>query len=324
MVAGDKPQEILLTGEFPGIEYLPLPGYGVKYGSTGRKTVLQLLLQAPGILKSVKKETEWLSSAIKQYSINAVISDNRFGLYNHRVPSVFITHQLSIVSPFGKFSEPWLQQKNYSFINKFTECWVPDVQNENNLAGRLSHPKKLPVTPVKYIGPLSRFSFEDMPEENRLLVILSGPEPQRTVFENIILKELENFNGTATMVRGLPESSSLIPSTSRLTFHNHLRAKELELEIKKSHLIISRCGYSTVMDMAAMKKKCVLVPTPGQTEQRYLSKHLSKRGLAIYMDQKEFSLKTALQKANNFDTQFSAYGTSELLENAIDDFLNRL
>jgi len=324
ILAGDKAQEVLLTTEFPGIPFLPLKGYNIKYGTSGKKTVLQLLWQAPGILKSAKKENEWLGSVIKKYSIDAVLSDNRFGLYSSQIPSVFITHQLYIASPLGAITAQWVQKRNYSFINKFSECWVPDFPEANSLAGKLSHPEKKPSIPVKYIGPLSRFRFENNQQQNGLLVILSGPEPQRSIFETIILRELENYNGKATVIRGLPGAGSFIPSVPNVTFYNHLPAKEMEREINKSSMVIGRCGYSTVMDMAVLKKSCVLVPTPGQTEQLYLARHLTENNIAACIHQENFSLRKAIELAHQFSGNFAVRDTSAVLDNAVDSFLSAI
>lgn len=302
-LAGEGQQEILLSKEFPGLNFLPLKGYRVSYASSGM--TLKMLAQVPKILTAIKSENKWLDEQVNKYGFDAVISDNRYGLYHKKIHSVFITHQLCIKSPLGKWSEPLLQQWNYKFINRFSECWVPDEAGENNLAGELSHPEILPSIPVKYIGPLSRFEKKTGDEiKNHLLIILSGPEPQRSLFEDRIVDEIAHYNGSATIVRGLPAANTILPSTNTIRVYNHLTADLLNDEMAKAEFIISRCGYSTVMDIAAMKKKSILVPTPGQTEQEYLARHLMKKQFAFCISQKEFSLIPAIEKANAFQYKF--------------------
>lgn len=315
-LAGEGQQEVLLRKEFPGLPFLPLKGYRVSYAASGIPG--KILLQVPKILRAIKEENKWLDVQVNKYGFDFVIADNRYGLHHKNVHSIFITHQLCIKSPFGKWSEKLLQQWNYKLINRFNECWVPDLpagtaseESENNLAGDLSHPEILPALPVKYIGPLSRFSsFAPLGErgnKDHLLIIISGPEPQRSLFENIIVNQIAHYPGTATVVRGLPSAKSIIPSTNSIQFYNHLTAELMNEEMAKAEFVISRCGYSTVMDIAAMKKKSILIPTPGQTEQEYIAAHLIKKRFACCISQKEFSLQQSIEMAKTYQYLFCEY-----------------
>ena len=260
-----------------------------------------MIQQAPRLQRIVKDENRWLKKAVDEYKFDAVISDNRYGLYHAHIPCIFITHQLLIKNSLAKWIERILQKINYSFINRFTECWVPDAEGENNLAGKLSHPGKKPAVPVRYTGLLSRLEKKEITEiKNHLLVILSGPEPQRTILEEKIIEDISHYNGTATIVRGLPGSPVLIPSTNMIKFYNHLPATDLNDEMEKAEYIISRSGYSTIMDIAALQKQSILIPTAGQTEQEYLAAYLSEKNLALCFTQKDFSLTTALSKAEQY------------------------
>jgi len=293
-------QEILLKKEFPGIPFLFLRGYRVTYGpATG--LLRSVLWQIPRILRCIREEHEWLQQAVKTYQFSAVIADNRYGLYHSNIPSVFITHQLCIKSPFGKWSERILQKKNYGFVNRFSECWIPDEENENGLAGQLSHPSSLPSIPVHYLGVLSRLKKLEIEEKKRhLFISLSGPEPQRSSFEEKIIHAIAHYNGTATIVRGLPGEKALIPSTNDIYFYNHLPSDELNKEMQKAEFVISRSGYTTVMDIATLEKKSILIATPGQTEQEYLAKYLTEKKIAISISQKDFEIHEAIQKAAAF------------------------
>ena len=302
-LAGEGAQEKLLREEFPSLAFLPLKGYRIKYAKNGLTG--KILLQIPSILNSIKEENKWLKEQLGKFGFEGVISDNRYGLYHEKIFSVFITHQLYIKSSLGKWSEKILQQWNYKFINRFHECWVPDEEGENNLAGELSHPAKLPKVPVKYIGALSRLSssspLKDEAIKGHLLIILSGPEPQRTILENKVVDQIVNYPATATIVRGLPGEKDIIPSTNTIHFYNHLSSEELNNEAMKAEFIISRSGYSTVMDIAALRKKSILIPTPGQTEQEYLGDHLMKKQFSFCLDQNSFSLLKNVEEARNFE-----------------------
>ena len=299
-LAGEGAQEKLLREEFPLLPFLPLKGYQIKYSKNG--LAAKLIIQIPSILRSIREENRWLKEQIKIHGFEAVISDNRYGLYSENVFSVFITHQLRIKSSLGKMSENFLQKWNYKLINKFNECWIPDREGENNLAGELSHPSKLPSIPVKYIGSQSRFNNLNIEvDKDHILIILSGPEPQRTIFENKIIEEIVNYPGTATIVRGLPGEKNIVPSTNTIHFYNHLITEDMNIEMMKAEFIIGRSGYSTIMDIAALDKRSILVPTPGQTEQEYLANHLMEQRLAYCVGQKKFSLSKVISEARRFD-----------------------
>jgi predicted glycosyltransferase len=301
IIAAEGPQKILLEEEFPGIEYLPLKGYYIKYSKTKSTFILNILWQIPKTLKAINFEKRWLRKIISSKAIDIVISDNRFGLHNNNIHSVLITHQLLIKS---HFLQSFLQKINYYFINKFDECWVPDFKEEPCLAGILSHPKKMPSTSVRYIGWLSRFQKREQKQETILLVLLSGPEPQRTILENKILEQLRSIKKPALLVRGLPASKAPMHINDNIKSVNHLPARELEKAIHSASFVIARSGYSTIMDLIKLKKKSILIPTPGQTEQEYLAQYLLEKKMIYSVSQESFHLHSALEAAYNFPYSF--------------------
>lgn len=322
-LAAEGAQEGLLRQEFPNLTLLELKGYRVKYGKSSGGLIRQLFFQLPGILRNIKEEHEWLKNAVTEYKFDAVISDNRFGFYHDQIPSIFITHQLSIRTPW-QWMERILQQRNYRYIQRFSECWVPDEEGVNNLAGKLSHPQFLPGIPVKYIGLLSRLKSLPHTDLNKhLFISLSGPEPQRSILENKIVKQISHYNGTATIVRGLPNGQTIIPSTNDIQFHNHLPASEYNLEIQKAEYVISRSGYSTVMDLAKVGKKAILIPTPGQTEQEYLAQYLEQKKFALTVKQEGFDLSQTLEKAEKFNYE-KMPTTDNHLSKVVSTFLTHL
>ena len=301
-LAGEGAQEILLKNEFPNLPFLPLKGYHVSFAGSKINLFQSVFFQIPRILQRIKEENTWLKKTLGEYKFAAIIADNRYGLYSSDVPSVFITHQLTIKTSFGKWAERFLQKINYRFVNRFSECWIPDEEQENGMAGDLSHPSLMPAIPVHYTGILSRLKKKNIEEKkNHLFISISGPEPQRTLFENKIIRDLTHYNGTACVVRGLPGTSALIPSTNGIRFYNHLTVEKYNEEMGMAEYVISRSGYSTVMDIVATGKKSILIPTPGQTEQEYLAKFLTQKKIALGIGQKNFSLADSLQMAFEFN-----------------------
>lgn len=300
IIATEGIQEKLLKTEFPHLEFVHLPGYHIHYTRIKRLFLLNIILQIPKILNAIKKERKWLFTIVKEKNIDGIIADNRYGFFHSSIPSVFITHQLHIKAPF-KWIEKIIQKINYRFIQKFNYCWVPDELGEINLAGVLSHPLLLPALPVEYLGGLSRLQTLKLVENRyNILIIISGPEPQRTLLENKMQYELQHFKGKVLLVRGLPGKVESEKSNGNVIIRNHLPANELAKAFNESELIISRSGYTTVMDIVKLKKKAVLIPTPGQTEQEYLAQHLQNQGWCVAVNQENFSLIEILQKVKEF------------------------
>lgn len=301
-IAADEKISALLKIEFPDIQFLTLPGYNVKYSKTRRTFTLKMCLEVPKIVKAILTEKRWLKRMIGQFGFDAVISDNRFGLSNSEIPCIYITHQLHIITGSNIIDES-ARIMNYYFLNKFSECWVPDDETDG-LAGKLSHPDVKPAIPVKYMGPLTRFKKLEVEKDIDVLVLLSGPEPQRTIFEKIILSQLKNDDRQFVIVRGLPgNDSNLLQASTNVLIHEHLPSAELNNTIQRSKLVLARCGYSTVMDLTILDQKAILVPTPGQTEQEYLAAILKQNKIFYTTEQEKFDLYNSLEHAMKFETR---------------------
>lgn len=286
----------LLKKEFPLSLFLSLPGYNIKYAQTKRKLKWKLFFQIPKIVLSIIRENLWLSNIIEQYGIGTVISDNRFGLFNTKITSIYITHQLEIKS--GNFIiDRILQRLHYFFINKFNFCWVPDCEFKG-LGGELSHPARLPNN-TKYIGPLSRFINHNKPKVYDIIIIISGPEPQRSIFENLIIKEAFNLPGKILLIRGTTNGRRL-KVFENCEIMDLVPGLELNTLIEMSSVVICRSGYTSVMDLSKLKKKAILIPTPGQTEQEYLAKYLMVNNYFLSIQQSDlFQLKNTLYLLNS-------------------------
>jgi uncharacterized protein (TIGR00661 family) len=297
-IIADKQSFSLLKKEFPDSVILRYKGYEIKYSRQKKRFVVKLILQVPRVLFRIWNEKKYLKKVIKTHKIDAVISDNRFGMHHKNIPSIYITHQLFIKTG-NRFTEYIAQKIHHYFIKKFDTCWVPDEEN-NGLAGELSHPKKLPPN-VVYLGPLSRFSnIQNEDDIYDLLVILSGPEPQRTIFEALVLAQMQDLEGSILLVRGLPDETTKPAGFKNVVIENHLTANEMNSVLSKSKLVVCRSGYTSVMDLSILGKKAILIPTPGQTEQEYLARYLSEKQYFLSESQENFSIKAAIEKAQSF------------------------
>jgi len=315
IIGADKRPMELLKKEFPSLEFVVMSGYDISYPKNG-SMVLKMATQIPKIIKGIKREHEQLKRIVAEKKIDAVISDNRFGLWSKNMPCVFITHQLMVKSPFG---EKWIHKLNADYISRYLECWIPDVKN--GLSGDLGSKFALPEN-AKFIGVLSRFDSQVTSEKKirELLVILSGPEPQRTLFETIILKQLSSLQLKTLIVQGVTEKNKRKRISENVEIVSYLTSDELQKETLSSEIILSRPGYSSIMDLAVLGKKAIFVPTPGQTEQEYLAEELMKKKIAYSVSQKKFDLDFALRESKNYSGFTEKYSGQEF-KKAVDDFI---
>ncbi|MGF1556578.1 glycosyltransferase [Paucihalobacter sp.] len=275
----------LLKQEFPKLDFVEMPSYHISYAKKAKNFKWSLIKGTPKMLKAIKTEKQFTKQLVKDFELCGIISDNRLGVYDKHISSVFITHQLNVLSGNTTKISSKLHQH---IIKKFNECWVPDQRNEPSLSGVLGHLDYFNPN-IKYLGPLSRFEPHDLDLTIDLLALLSGPEPQRTLLEVKLLRELQNYNGEVILVRGIVEEQQNVSKDGNITVYNFMASKELEKTINQSKLILSRSGYTTIMDLAKLNKKAFFIPTPGQFEQEYLAKKLESDGMVPYCNQDEFN-----------------------------------
>ena len=286
LLASDGVALALLREEFPQLPYKELPGYNISYSKKKHLFKAQMLLQSPRMLKAAKEERKLVEQWVDDGLVDGIISDNRLGVRSAAVYSVLITHQLEVLSG----STTGISSKLHKYIiKKFDACWVPDHKAKPNLSGRLGHPAKPPKN-TSYIGALSRFTKRDLPIKYDYLLLLSGPEPQRSLLEEILLEAFKDSDKRVLCVLGKPESSQERYTQGAVEVVTYMTSEELETAINASDVIISRSGYTTIMDLAALEKKALFIPTPGQCEQEYLAKKLSAQGLVPYVTQDRFTL----------------------------------
>jgi uncharacterized protein (TIGR00661 family) len=245
-----------------------------------------MLQRSPKMIKAIKAEHKIIASIIELHDIDGIISDNRLGVHSKNLPCVFITHQLQVLSGNTTWFSTKLHQK---IIKRFHECWVPDNLGELNLSGKLGH-SHMHEMPIKFIGPLSRFSKQKLPYKYDVMVLLSGPEPQRSFLEEVLVAEFKKFEGKVLFVQGVIEDICEISEENHITFYNFMTSSQLETAINESALVVSRSGYTTIMDLTKLSKKAFFIPTPGQFEQEYLARRLTKLGYAPSCDQDKFTI----------------------------------
>lgn len=277
VIGGEGESLTLLRKHFPKLAVLPLAPLDLRYGK-GKSQVLAMLRALPRILQSAVTDHRMLAEYLRYEKIDQVISDNRFGLYSEKVSCVYMTHQLVVPLPRAwRWLEPMVAAIHRHIIAHYAECWIPDLpaaDGRQGLAGRLSHPVRMPAN-AKYIGVLSRFADRTFAADARyqVVAVLSGLEPQRTMFEKEIISRYAETEQSVLIVRGKVHGPPTVVQHANVTIVPWLDDAHLAGYLLGADRIICRSGYSSVMDMYALHvmDKVEWHPTPGQPEQEYLA-----------------------------------------------------
>lgn len=278
--AGNEQQTRFMRREFDGLKTLDLEGYGVQLDAR-KSTYWQMFVQLGKIKRTIKREQLFVANTVQELKIDVVISDNRYGFFSTVVPSVFICHQLRLKLPF---MAGLVNRRLKGWIERFQCIWIPDRAN-NPLCGDLLLARF--KIPAHFIGLLCRFKPVSAERQYDLIGIVSGPEPERSRFA----RQLETY-----LIRQ-KQSAALVGHAGNvkgITYFLDPTTDELGALLAAGGLIVSRAGYTTIMEMTVLQKKAVLIPTPGQFEQQYLASTI-QQGQLRFVSEAEFLTETAAE-----------------------------
>jgi predicted glycosyltransferase len=283
VLASDGLAYHFLKKEFPHLSIYQLAPLHVVYAEKRQLQSFNMMKQIPKLYQFIKEDKIAIKKLSKQIQLDGIISDNRPGVYLDEIPSVYVNHQLNVKTGLSTQLSSALHQQQ---MKNFDAIWVPDVKDEPSLSGELGHlktSKKLP--PISYLGWLSRLNKEKSPIEYDYCAVISGPEPQRTLFENRIAQLFQNLSGKKICITG---NVGLAKASTSFEKRAMLNSTELNAVISASKIVICRSGYTSLMDLLKMQKPALLVPTPGQFEQEYLAKRMQQLKWFSVCNQDEF------------------------------------
>jgi hypothetical protein len=320
-----KEHQSLFRNELTDLIYIDFPGFKTGYSSFMPQYIF-LLLKTPLLFYNILVEHIKVKRIIKDHKIDIIISDNRFGLWNSKTRCVYVTHQLRIPLPDKLKHFEWIGILFHRFfVTKYSLCFVPDLPGDLNLSGRLTHGMKLPEN-TRFIGILSRFSGALNSGENKSgfphnTVILSGPEPQRGILRQKLIDVLNKRELPTVILEGKPGSPAEPSKSGNIISFNHLASDEMQDMIIGSTSIVTRSGYTSVMELISLNCSALLIPTPGQTEQEYLARYLSAKGWFSEVSQSMLNTDITLPTGEALWTSKIADESRELLEKALDELL---
>jgi predicted glycosyltransferase len=314
LIASDGAALLLLQKEFPKLKSYKLPSYNITYPKNSKFFLSHFLFKIPHFFKTLKAENKVIRKIIAKENIVGIISDNRFGCYHASIKSVYITHQLQVLSGFWTPITSKIHQK---VIQKFDACWVPDDVN-NTYSGALSKVNSLKIK-IQFIGLLSRFKHQKAIIKYDYLILISGPEPERSRFEKQMINTFKNTSKKTLLVQGKVTSYQKIKHQNSIDIFNYMTQNQLQQSIAESNVVIARSGYSTIMDLAKMGKKAFFIPTPGQTEQLYLAKYFESKKIAPFALHHQFKI-SDLNKIDLYSGFIADTNTLEKIEEALEIF----
>lgn len=295
----------LLKKEFTTNQFIELSDYQVSYSQKGYLLPFKMLSQLHYIDAAIKKEHTQINSIVEQHQFDLIISDNRYGCFSKQIPSILITHQLQIKSPW---LASWVNSTLSKKLQPFNHLWVPDFNHQ--LSGELSKTSKQ----IEEIGWLSPYYNNQCTEDIDFLIVLSGPEPQRSILEEKLLNCLPKKH-KIVLVRGTNKSNPKL--TKHIESYDMVEPTRLNELLNRAKVVISRSGYSSIMDYKVLGKKAILIPTPGQPEQKYLAKHLIDHKQFKSINQTDISEEIFSNSFGKFEAKKSPNINAEAIENAL-------
>ena len=299
IISHDRSLELLKSELGTQTKYIDIEDYPMLISENRRQFMAKSVIYWPLFIQKMEKGLQKVTKIIQKDKYDKIISDARYDIYSRKIPSFFISHQIRIMNPlriniFEKGSETF----NTFFFKRFCGVIVPDFKDENNLSGELSHNlKKIDEEKIHYVGVLSDFKKQQKKKDIDYLISISGPEPQRTRFEEKILPQIKDLPGKKIITLGKTEKIDKLKNIQDTEAYTFLPKNKREELLNRSKMVISRSGYSTILDLAVIGTKALMTPTPGQIEQEYLAEYHNKKNNFYSVDQDKINLIEDIEKA---------------------------
>jgi UDP:flavonoid glycosyltransferase YjiC (YdhE family) len=324
--AAHGPHAALLAEAFADMRFVPLVNYAIRYGRGAAALALRFPFMVARVYRCAAREHAEIARLARECEADAIIADQRFGAWSRETYSVYVTHQLRVLMPPGLgLLERLVAGRLHRAAERFDRVWIPDYEGEDNLAGDLTRGYPLPVR-SRYIGPLSRFepaAGGASAHGPAAAAILSGPEPQRSLFERIVCDQLAKLDQDSLVVRGKPGEQGC-RRIGRMRVVSHLAPGELRDLLQSADALCCRGGYTTIMELDALGRNAILVPTPGQTEQEYVCGRLHARGRFWMEPQRRFDLRRGLAGLRALAPPPPRDGRRSRLDNELDSLVELL
>lgn len=308
----------------PSCSYLDWEDIPTSVATTGWGFYAKTVANIPQILQTWFAEKRRLRQLLSQQAFDAIVSDHRYGLVTSAVPCYFLTHSPRYIAPWR---DPFMEAAMEGFISRWlapvTRVLIPDDE-EGGLSGDMSHKLRFfPADKRVYLGILSSLRRRQLPRDVDVFISLSGPEPQRTKLEELVIGQLRELEGLRVVLALGKPGGSARTCPDHVEVYPYLDRSGQEEIMNRSRLVICRSGYTTLMELAEIGQRALLTPTPGQSEQVYLAKTLKKRGLFYSVKQGELDLARDMPRARKYPGYRPRRTTEASVQRFLETVLNR-
>jgi len=292
VISNGRSLEVLKKELEDTVHYADIPDYPMLVSENTRQFLAKSMVYWPVFIKRIEDGLAELQKILRQSHYDCIFSDARYDMYSKKIPSIFLSHQMRIMNPLRiKMFERSMERFNLFFFKRFGTVLVPDYRDDS-LSGDLSHNlRRIKEERLHYVGVLSDFRKRRFKKDIDYLISISGPEPQRSYLEDKLLAQTQGLTGTIVVTLGKAETHAM-NKYKNLTTYTYVNKDLREELLNKARLVISRSGYSTIMDLAVIDAKALFIPTPGQIEQEYLSRYHNELGTFYSVTQDAVSLET--------------------------------
>jgi uncharacterized protein (TIGR00661 family) len=297
VISNGRSLEVLKKELGENATYVDIPDYPMLVSENTRVFLAKSMMYWPVFIKRIEDGLSHLHKLLDKKHYDCIVSDARYDMYSKKIPSFFISHQMRIMNPLQiKMFERAMERFNLFFFKRYAGIIVPDYK-ENSLSGDLSHHlERIDEDSIHYVGVLSDFTKRLLKKDIDYLISISGPEPQRSILEEKLASHAQELEGNVVMTLGKAENYSIVKK-KHLTTYSFVTKELREELLNKAKLVVSRSGYSTIMDVAVIGTKALFIPTPGQIEQEYLSEYHNTLGTFYSVSQDAIDLKSDVKIA---------------------------
>lgn len=295
----------LLEDELPDrCEFVQLGDIPKPLGRRAWSFYLRMSLSLPQVFLTFRRERRFVAALHRRRRFSCIVSDSRYGVCMDEVPSYYLVHSLRQIIPGRpRRLEQLVEASQRRLLSGARAILVPD-QREDGLAGDLCHDLACRWGDrLRYIGILSSLRARPLPQDVDVFVSVSGAEPQRTYFERKVLARVRELPGRVVVALGRPEHASRPPERlegGRIVIHGHLDRHRAEGMMSRARLVVTRSGYTTLMELAELGRRALLVPTVGQSEQEYLADRLERLGRMHGVRMRDLDLPRDVDRARGY------------------------
>lgn len=261
---------------------------------------LRMSLDMPRVFALFRAEHRLTEKLVKQRGYDLIVSDSRFGVWSRVAPSYCILHSLRQLIPGRpRWLEKQVENSQRRLLRGFARVLIPDTLADGGISGELGHDPAIDwgAGRLAYIGPLSGVRRTCATEDIDFFFSVSGVEPHQSALGARVLDALPRLPGRVVVTLGRPSHSGEKRRVGNAEVYGYLDRRAQAEMLNRARVVVTRSGYTTLMELAELGKRALFIPTPGQSEQEYLAHFHRSRGHVWSTTQRTLDIPADVQRA---------------------------